>query len=223
MLLLTDLRECKQILQVPTGNTSRDLLLSFYIQWASNWIQELLGRDLEKKSRTQYYSGSGSRRLILKSRPVFTSPTIQCWVDEAGYWGQPSDAFDDDPLTYGTDYVLIIDQDDGTSRCAILESRKGYWPRPQARQQGLLSPFAGKGNGNIKVTYTAGWTTDTTPETLRQACVLLVARMDYLFPLGMEIGSESYEERNISLVAEKDDYILRQIKPLILAWRNWSW
>lgn len=211
-------------MEIPAGNTSRDLVLSFFIEWATNWIEELLGRAVAKKSRTQYLSGTGTRRLILKWRPVYTTPTIQLWVDPNGYWGQGTDAFDNDPREYGEDYVLVIDQEDGeSSRCAILESRKGYWPRPQSRQPGLLSPFVGKGNGNIKVIYTAGWDVDTIPANLRHAATLLVARISYLFPLGIELGSESYEERNISIIAEADDYILRQVKPLILQWRNWSW
>ena len=61
------------------------------------------------------------------------------------------------------------------------------------------------------------------PALLRQAVLTLVVRMRYLMPVGMEIGSESYEERNITVVAEKKDYLMGIVKPMVLPYyRNWS-
>ena len=117
----------------------------------------------------------------------------------------------------------MIDQDDGSSRSGILVRMQGYWFKPSVRQKGLLTPFIGNAYGNIKVVYTAGYTIDNLPSQLRAATNFLIARMRAILPLGMEVASESYEERSISLIAERRDYLLAIIKPMIYSYRNWSW
>lgn len=225
-MLYSDLREVRKILELDDRNTQEDAKLNFFISQASEWISEFLGRgDIGYKERTEYYNGSGTAKLLLRQRPVFATPTIQVWIDTGGYWGSVSGSFDsNDALTYGTDFALQIDQDDGiSSRCGILWARKRYWPRPSVRQQGYLSPFIGQDHGSIKITYWAGYTVDALPEAFRTACNTLVARMRYLFPLGMELGSEGFEDRSIGLLADRKDYLMALVKPLIFTYRNWKW
>ena len=82
----TDLRELKSVLQVPAGDLSEDVSLNFIIEQASRWIDELLGiRPIEKKSRTEFYAGTGTQKLLLRARPVFTTPALQVYLDEAGW------------------------------------------------------------------------------------------------------------------------------------------
>lgn len=224
-MLWTDLRELKAVLDIHPQDSSEDKKLNFFNEWASAWLEETIGRQLTLKSRTEYYNGTGTQKLVLRHRPVFTTPTIQVFVDEAGFFGSASGAFDagTTAFTYGTDFCLQIDQDDGSSRSGVLVRINNLWPKPSVRQRGLLSPFIGEGFGTIKVVYSAGYTVDTLPAQLRLACNLLVARLRYIFPLGMEINSDSYEERNIGFVAERDDYILSIVKPMVLQFRNWRW
>lgn len=223
-MLWSDLREVKRVLDINPSDHSEDVKLNFFVEWATAWLEETIGRPMTLKSRTEYYNGTGTQKLLLKTRPVFTNPTIQVFLDEAGFFGSASGSFaaGTTALTYGTDFCLAIDQDDGSSRSGILVRINNLWPLPSIRQRGLLAPFLGEGFGSIKVVYSAGYTVDTLPAQLRTACNLLVARLRYIFPLGMELGSEGYEERSIGLVAERDDYILSVVKPLVFNYRNWK-
>lgn len=223
--MLTDLRELKRILEIDPNNTQEDVLLGFLIEQASAWIEELLNRPgLMFKARTEYYAGTGTQKLLLRSRPVFTTPTIQCFVDEAGYYGTRSGSFaSTTELTWGDDFTLDIDQDDGTSRSGILIRINNLWPKPHVRQTGLLSPFVGDSFGHIKVIYTAGYTVDSLPATLRLACNILASKLRYFFPLGQELNSDSYEEKGIGIVTSDKEKLLNHVRPLVLSYRNYRW
>lgn len=224
--MFTDLREVKIFLEIDPEDTEEDILLGFLIEHASQWIEEILNRPgMDKKSRTEFYFGTGNQRLLLRSRPVFTTPTIRVFLDEGGNFGATSGSFDatDTALIYGTDFALVIDQENGTSRSGILYRINDLWPRPSVRQRGLLSPFLGVGFGTIKVIYTAGYEVDNLPSGLRLAANLLVQRLRYIMPLGMELASDSFEERNISAVTSEKDKLLAVVKPLLFPYRNWKW
>jgi hypothetical protein len=224
--LLTDLRELKAVLEIDPDDTSEDLKLNFCMEWSTQWIEELLNRPgIFKKERTEYYSGTGTQKLLLRSRPVFTTPTILVYEDDGAFYGSVTGSFDSDTsaLTYGVDFCLEIDQEDGTSRSGILVRMKDYWGLPGVRQQGFLTPFLGEAFGNIKIVYTAGHSIDNLPSTLRMACNLLAAKIRYVLPLGLELSSESYLDRSVSLLANRRDYLLSLVKPLILPFRNWKW
>ena len=221
----TDLRELKIYLEIDPNNHNEDKVLSLLIDHASSWIEELLGRKIFYQSRTEYYNGTGTQKLLLKVRPVFTTPTIQVYVDSAGYFGSASGAFDSSTtaLTYGTDFCLQVDQDNGTSRSGILIRINNYWQKRPMREVGYLSPYVGPSFGSIKIVYTAGWTIDSMPGAFRMAVNLLVARMRYILPLGLELNSESYEERSISIVTSEKDKLITLVKPIIMPFRNWKW
>lgn len=222
-MLFTDIRECKSVLEVDQRDSSEDKKLNFFIEQASQWIEEFLGRPgLEYKARTEFYKGSGTQKLQLRARPVYTTPTISLSLDEAGYYGEAKNSFAAaDALVYGDDFALQVDQANGTSRSGILLRINSLWPKPTLRQMGYLSPFIGEGFGTIKITYTAGYKVEDLPASLRFACNMIVAKMRYLFPLGMELSSESYEERAISMISHRD-YLFGQVKPLLYPFRNWK-
>ena len=221
--LLTDINELKTILEIPAGDTSEDAKLMLLIQYATSIIEEFLNRPgLFLKSRTEYYNGSGTAKLLLRSRPVNTTPTIRCWVAQGGDWGQTDDPFPDTAeLTYGEDFVLQIDTDDGRSKCGILTSKTTFWPKPNLRQVGWLTPFIGQDTGSIKVTYTAGYTVQDLPGAIRMACNLLVMRLYQAAPYGALLTSESYEERSVSYHLPKED-LLSLIRPLLWQYRNFK-
>ena len=225
-LLMSDLRELKSLLNLPDGFVAQDRNLLFMISMASAWIEDYLGRELGSKARTEYYDGTGSFNITLRSRPVFTTPTIRCWVSTDGFWGQPTDSFPAaDELVYGDDFVLRIDQPNGvSSRSGILARRKSFWRPSRIREQGYLYPYVDHGHGNVKVIYTAGYTTDTLPEELRFAAATLATKMWHYFPEAAEITSENYEERSITLqLPYQKSYLLGGVKPLLNAFRNWKW
>lgn len=179
---------------------------------------------LSLAERTEYYDGTGTQKLLLRNRPIPTPTAVQVWTTQSGYWGSVTDSFSSaDALTYGVDFAVRIDQPDGSSRSGILLRIGNYWERPTIRSRGLLSPYLGEGNGNIKVTYTGGYTVDTLPSPFRLACVLLVSRLRYIFPLGVELGSEGYEERSISVITSEKTKLLALVMPLLRNYRNWKW
>ena len=226
-MLWTDLIEIKTLLGLDPGNTAQDAKLLLLNTVASEWLGEWLNRPgFDLKSRIEYYDGTGTQKLLLRSRPVYTSPTIQVYADNQGFWGAASGSFDTSTteLTYGTDFALMLDPgEEGKSRSGILVRINGYWERPMVRQRGLLSPFVGEGFGNVKVVYTAGYVVDTLPATLRMAANLLVARLNHVWPLGVELGSESYEERSLSYVNSERSKLFALVKPLIWPYRNLKW
>jgi hypothetical protein len=221
---LSDLVEIKTALEIDLNNHTEDSKILLFLEWASEWIAEYLNRPgLLFKSRTEYYNGTGTPNLLLRSRPVHTTPTIQVWTDTDGHFGSSSGAFSGDVLVYGTDFYLKIDQDDGTSRSGILVRSRGWtWEKRWARDTNWLSTYVAPLYGGIKVTYSGGYTLNNMPAQLRMAVVMLVTRMRYLMPLGMEIGSESYEERNISIVADRKQYLMGLVLPMLSTLRNWN-
>ncbi len=234
MPVITDLATVKVLLDIDPANSTEDLKLGFLIELASDWIAEFLDRPgLFIASRTEFYKGTNTQKLLLNSRPVRTSPTIQVYVDEQGYYGQPTGSFgSDSQLTYGSDFGLQIDQPDGTSRSGILFRINSVWPRPNVRTRGLLSPYVGEDFGSVKVTYTGGYLLDQLPSMFLQAVVLIVARLRQLLPLGQIIQAESYEERAISYGnlfgaggsaagGANKEFIMNLARPLIITYRNW--
>lgn len=226
-MLFTDLRELKKILEIDPRNTEEDLNLSFYIEWASRWIEELLCRpDLEKKEVTEYYNGTGTINLVLRRRPVFTTPPIVVVLDANGYFGLASGAFTNppnQPMVMGQDFTLQIDQVDGTSRSGILYRIGNFWPKQMYRQGGLLTPYSGPSLGSIQVTYTAGYTVDTLPAVFRMACNTLASRMRNYYPLAQELNSESYEARSLSYQGSVRDHLTQPIKQMLFPYVNRSW
>lgn len=224
-MLFTEIGELKAALEIPLGQKNEDKRLLMFQEWAAEWIGEALNRpDFEVKARTEYYDGTGTMLLPLRFRPVFASPTIAVRVDNHGFWGSASGSFDSTTaLTYGDHFALKLDQPDGTSRSGILVRIGDVWSKPFYRQRGLLSSYIGPGHGNVRVAYTAGHTADTLPAPLRMAAVTLIAKLRHVFPLGVELTSESYEERSISWTPNQKYYLMSLIRGMIEPYRNRRW
>lgn len=226
MPTITDIRELKSELEIDPSDTSEDKKLMFLIEQASKWIEEYLGRanGLFYRSRTEYYGGTNTQKLLLKARPVYIDPTIQVFVDWNGFFGSTSGAFAaNTELTYGEDFCLQIDQVDGvSSRSGILLRMRNVWERPNQRQGGYLSPFVGQNYGSIKVVYSAGYTIDELPANFRLACNLLVAKLRQVLPLGQELNSESYEDRSVGYLQPYKNSLMTLAAPLISTYRNWK-
>ena len=239
-MLWSDIQELKRVLEIDPEDTVEDVKLNFINEWVSNWLDELIDRPISYALRTEYYDGTGTQVLLLKSRPVYiasstpaytltptpVNPTV--YVDGSGFYDEPSSVFDSAPgataLTFGTDFVVKLDnQTDGSSRCGMLIRRNGYWPKPTVRQTGWLTPFLGAGYGCVQVAYTAGYTIDTLPGTLRMAADLLAAKLRYVLPTGLELNSESYEERSIGILTSNKSWLLSLVRPMVFSYRNFTW
>ena len=229
------------MLSINPRKTTEDKKLMFFIEWASKWIEELLGRKdlMDKKVRTQFLKGTGTQKLALPARPVFTDPLPRVFVDENAYYGSTDDSFtaDQTELVYGNNnndnqvagqFCLDLDMDadgDGVedaSRSGLLIRINNLWEKPSARQRGLLTPFIAPAFGSVKVIYTAGYTPDTIPSEIRAAANLITAKMRRLFPLGAFLTSESYEERAVSYFLPHKRLWLADVWPFIQSHRNWG-
>ncbi len=222
---ISDLLELKTYLGIDPANTNQDIKLSLFLDVASQWIEEILDRPLNFKSRTEYYAGTGTQKRLLRARPVYTDPVPQVFLDEMGFYGARSGSFGTTTqLTWGTDFVLqLLPSDEGWCRSGLLIRINNFWPKPPVRERGYLSPYVGDSFGSIKVIYTAGFLYDNLPAPLRMAVNFLVARFNYVWPLGLELNSESYEERSISIVNSEKHKLLALVTPMILPYRNWRW
>lgn len=235
MPLYSDLSELKALLDIDPNDKSEDVKLNFFNEFAANAIEELLNRPggVFFATNTQYYKGKGTQKLLLRRRPAYPGPVaavpaavaMTVITDPNGNFGSTSGSFSptQQVLTYGVDYCLQIDQDDGGSRSGLLIRLNNLWDRPYVRKYPYLAPFLSDDTGSIQVTYSAGYTVDTLPASLRMAADLLVANFRYVFPLGMGITSDGYEDRNIGIDAPKRAFLLDLIKPLVLSsFANWK-
>ncbi len=233
-MLYSDLNELKVLFEIDPRNTNENAKLLLLLEQASSWISELLNvaTDIGYQTRTEFYQGTGTQKLPLRHRPVFPAQGITVSYDSEGFFGQSSNAFNDsttEPFPYGSDYTLQIDFDsngdgvDDASKSGILFRINDYWLKPYFRQTGLLAPFVGEDRGSYKIQYTAGYTVDSLPAQIRSACNFLVAKLRSVFPLGVELGGESYEDRSISIISSQRSRLLLMVWPLILPFRNWKW
>jgi hypothetical protein len=130
-------------------------------------IKKYLGFNPERVvyagTTAEYLSGTGHERLQLrKGLPVISIQNL--YEDNGGYFGQLSGGFASSSLlTRGSDYILEYTDvlDDGTNVSLsghVLKIGAFTTVRPEQ----WLPTHYGKwpmGQGNIKVEYTAGWST----------------------------------------------------------------
>lgn len=163
--------------------TTHDTLLQNIITQVSYQIQVLCNRIFASASYTEYYSGKGNNFLLLRQYPVSAITSIYDDTDRL---------YSADTLISSDDYAL---EDAGDSGIVKFD--------------GLI---LSRGLNNIKVVYTAGYT--TIPSDLEMACVKRCAA-DYIESLGginaMEGETLTYKPYNLR--KEADKIIERYKKP----------
>lgn len=182
---------------------------------AETFLQEQLGRSLEKVRRVEYYAGNGQRVFALRHRPVWEIHNV--WLDHYGFYGTVSGSFDSTTLlTAGTDYSL--DQDQPTpattgylSRSGILVRHRTIWAE-MARNYvpGRVATEAGPNFGNIKVDYTAGY--DPLPADLEVAISMLSSLFLRLIPHGQMLEGERIGSYSYSILTGR---MMQQTHPVI--------
>lgn len=173
---------------------------------------------------TEYYSGDGTDKLILRQRPVQAVGSV--YVDADGYFGEGEDAFPASTLlTAGSDYCLVRDQHTAAaekSKVGMLLRIGGVWPDITRHARGLLSGERVSGRGNIKVTSTVGWA--NVPEPTQMAVHMLVGMMRATQGLGGAVRSLSldYFSYTLATAAETKDDVLT-VKRLLGVGKEWVW
>lgn len=195
-MALTDLATIKRFIGLCHSDTARDEQLEMFRETAEATIKAYVKRDLESQEYTEYYSGTNSQVLVLRQRPVTEVETVH--QDDAGFSGFGETPFPSDSLlTAGEDYVLDVDQGSATSKSGILYRINAFWPMADRyRHPNTLSATLGPKFGNIRVVYTAGYT--TIPLDLQYAVCWTVVFMSRTIKLAglikeEKIGDYSYE------------------------------
>lgn len=144
--VLTAVNYVKQNINVESGFTDDDDLITDIAQAVYEAMEARCARLFLKAERTEYYDGRGSNKLLLKCRPVDTDAAFSIWDDIDRAWSS-------DDLLDSDDYEIQAD--------AGIVVTDGF-------------PFAnGNGQRNVKVTYTAGWavtSTDSGFALFKRAC-----------------------------------------------------
>ena len=169
-MALTTLAAIKIALDI--DDSSEDELLNQLWAEAEAGAIAYMGRGIESATFTnEYYNGTNRERLYLRT-PVCTAAS-DIRVDANGYAGQNSDSFDAaTQLTAGTDFFVESLEESESNRSCLIRIG-GVWTR---------------GVGNVRATYTAGYS--TVPAEIPQAIHSLVARMREDSERGRPVMSE---------------------------------
>lgn len=145
--------------------------------------------DVESASYTEYLDGNGTRHLALRRRPVTAVTSVE--VAQFGSYGQGNES----PYvawTAGVDWALEYTATGpaNSSKTGVLVRLKGNWPEHRsAVRDGTLAWERVPGLGNVRVVYTAGYT--TIPDDLQLAVAEICG---YLFRTSYR-GGRDYGER----------------------------
>lgn len=173
------------------------------------------------RTLTRFHSGNGQQCFPLDEYPVQSISSL--YLDSGAAFGEATDSFGASTLLVaGTDYNLVRNSA-GQSLSGLVAKIGGVWPRPAERSAGLLGSSPGFANGNIKVTYTAGYL--TIPADLVLAVCNLVAEMRRTAQTGgAAIQSESYDFYSYSLASATEAIeSLSSVKSLLSRYKPVVW
>jgi hypothetical protein len=139
---------------------------------------------------------------MLRQVPVTAVASV--YLDNGGYFGDglQSPFGASSLLVDGQDYAVRFTSAALGSTTGIIYRINGTWTQPTRRQMGYVSNLPGVGNGNIKVTYTAGYT--SIPADIAMAVNMLVIRIANMAATGMIATDEAYEDASLSYLSPKD-------------------
>jgi hypothetical protein len=226
-----DLKTLKSQFGIQPGDTSEDTLIGLFMNQASAAIETWCDRQFSQALYTQYLLGNGLSEIDLLNRPIYPLGTtnfptpMAVYEDENGFWGSNSSSFDPTTtlLTYGTDYAMEIDQQDGSSRSGILYKINGFWTIPFTYRPGVISSFTGPGTGNIKVVYVGGYS--AVPPDIQLALFLQIAAVRNAKNYGHLLASESRGDGAGSTsysaqLRSKAGILTPEVTSLLAAYRN---
>jgi hypothetical protein len=211
--MLSNLTSLKISMGIALTDQSLDAQLEAFIKAADAVVKKWTKRDLESSTYTEFHSGDNRADVILRQRPA--TATTNVWVDFSGFWGQNPAGFPASTLlTLGQDYALVMDGPGGTvSNSGLLrrvgatglQGFMGGLVYPSGLRQGTLSGWDRgvvwpTGDGNIKVQYTAGYT--TIPADLQEATNQIAKQMKAMDERGLILASENYIDYAYTLLQQ---------------------
>lgn len=164
VFLLADVKELAGGTAVFPDATT-DKALQFCLDAAESHIQNLCRLRLAPVTITDWYGGNWQRFLTLRQRPVRSVSEVLVYSgtsEQAA--GQGTDADPPDPLVLGEDYYLgpfdwqTFDQTP-VQLCMspVLWRRDSVWPGAVEKRWGRVVYKPVNGQGNVRVTYAAGF------------------------------------------------------------------
>lgn len=194
-------------------------LLALVIPQVDETIRKDINRPVIEKTEglVDYLEGNGKPAIVLTHNPVHSVQSV--YLDDSGAWGQGPDAFPPPELVEGVDWALRIDNPvAGWSNAGILVMLNGVWPRRPTRYPGFLAGNLTPGAGNIKVTYTAGLSSNSTPPAdLTLAANLVISQVLASRKFGWPSTSENLAEYSYSLATQIQQYLVTGTVAGILA------
>ena len=161
---LCTLDEAKAFLKIPTTSNSDDAQVELIVNGAWASAESYTGRRFVSTARTEYYDGDGTDTLCLAQYPITAVSSLN--------------------IDNNRSFASLTDIDVSTSLQIAKESGIiTLW--------NYASTFTA-GIGNVKIVYTAGYTSATCPWDLKLA-VLKLASRDY---------ANAYQSRRVGLDSE---------------------
>jgi hypothetical protein len=174
--------------------------------------------------------GTGTLSSSVNLNGVY-SPAV--WQDATGYYGQSPGGFSDGTLlTLGSNFVVTLDSGGRKSNRGLLRRIGGSSGRgfegfcPYAFGGGKLGgyrlPYWGRGEGNVKVSYAAGYS--PAPYDLTNACLQLCTYLIRNMPQGSPLSSESLGSYSYSVLqASAEVPELGSLARTLAPYREVSW
>lgn len=205
-MAIVSLSDAKLFLGIAVGDTSEDDKLTFMIGMVDRIIKNYCRQNLEQATYTEFFSGDGTRAVVLRQRPIQSITNV--WLDNSGYYGTGPSAFASTALLtsgtgYAPDWDITLSNAQVVSKSGLLIRIGTIWPELNAAYiPGRLTQETGPAYGNIKVTYVAGYPSAAFPADLKGAACMLVSgmRRSAIFG-GMPLSSESITDYSYSLAA----------------------
>lgn len=208
---LTTLSRLKLALGKTVTDSSEDDTLLTLLDAAEAAVARYLNRNLLQATYTEYFDGMGRQTLVLSHRPVVSVTGV--WVDPVGYYGQSAGGFGTATLlTQGQDYALMAP---GTN-----EKNPGTLRMLSALWDGTGLSNWPQGQGNIKVTYVAGYT--QVPADVSQAVAMLVGQMLAQSANGLPLQSSTLGEYSYTLLTGAPGQLMAGARQLLNAYREVS-
>jgi hypothetical protein len=178
-------------LQLGITDSSKDTLLNQLIAQAIAHAKRETQRLFTVEELVEFYDGTNTSKLVLRESPVVSVDEIR--LDDNGHYGQSIDSFGDETiLIEGVDYAV---------NGSIVHRINAWWPPRVVNRIGQLSNEIRHGQGNIKVTYHAGF--DGMPDDIKDACIQIIARR-LETQTGREVASKKMDYVSVSYGNDKD-------------------
>ena len=231
-MAISSLDRVKTLLGISDSTTTYDDLITQLLAGVEAAVEGWCKREFTSATKTEFYTGGGTPRLLLRRRPVSSVSAV--YLDLQGNYGQTSGAFAAATLlTAGVDYALEYEATT-TAPAGVLRRLSGYpstwqtWPETIFYGGGTLTE--GRGGpvwpavpGCLKITYLAGYS--AMPGDLMLAVDQLAAKLYHEGKFGGSVGPisaerlEDYSYERATLAIESSPAI-GSVKQILARYRD---